>query len=87
MYILNPPEPLEFEWDERKCLSNLAKHGIDFQDAARVFDGPALEIASNRDGEERRLRRRGGGGAGGRGRLHGPRGAVPDHLGAEGEEV
>lgn len=55
MYILNPPEPLEFEWDERKCLSNLAKHGIDFQDAARVFDGPALEIASNRDGEERRL--------------------------------
>ncbi|MET0399912.1 MAG: BrnT family toxin [Longimicrobiaceae bacterium] len=55
MYILNPSEPLEFEWDERKCLANLAKHGIDFQDAARIFDGATLEIASNRDGEERRL--------------------------------
>ncbi|HEU0078037.1 MAG TPA: BrnT family toxin [Longimicrobiaceae bacterium] len=55
MYILDPREPLEFEWDERKCQANLAKQGIDFEDAARVFDGPTLEGASNRDGEERRL--------------------------------
>ncbi|MEW5926880.1 MAG: BrnT family toxin [Gemmatimonadota bacterium] len=55
MYILHPREPLGFEWDERKCRANLAKHGIDFDDAARVFDGPTLESASNRDGEERRL--------------------------------
>lgn len=55
MYILGPRVPLEFEWDERKCLANVAKHGIDFDDAARVFDGPTLESASNRDGEERRL--------------------------------
>ena len=55
MYILNPREPLEFEWDERKCLASVAKHGIDFEDAARVFDGPTLETASNRGGEERRL--------------------------------
>ena len=55
MYILDPREPLELEWDGRNCAANLARHGIDFEDAARVFDGPALEAASSRDGEERRL--------------------------------
>ncbi len=28
------------EWDEKKRLSNIAKHGIDFADAALVFEGP-----------------------------------------------
>jgi hypothetical protein len=28
----------EFEWDARKAAANLAKHGIDFVDAQRVFD-------------------------------------------------
>jgi uncharacterized DUF497 family protein len=54
MYIPDPLVPLEFGWDERKCRANVAKHGIDFDDAVRVFDGPAPESASNRDGEERR---------------------------------
>ena len=31
---------MEFEWDEAKNRSNIAKHGIDFNDAVRVFDGP-----------------------------------------------
>ena len=31
---------MDAEWDEKKRLSNLAKHGIDFADATRVFDGP-----------------------------------------------
>ena len=31
---------MEFEWDENKNRANLAKHGIDFRDAVRVFDGP-----------------------------------------------
>jgi uncharacterized protein len=31
---------LEFEWDENKNRLNIAKHGIDFNDAKRVFDGP-----------------------------------------------
>ena len=53
MYILDPSRPLEFEWDERKCVANLAKHGIDFADAVRVFAGPTIELRSNRDGEER----------------------------------
>ena len=29
---------LEFEWDDEKAAANLKKHGVDFWDAARVFD-------------------------------------------------
>ena len=29
-----------FEWDEQKAEINLRKHGIRFEDAARVFDDP-----------------------------------------------
>lgn len=28
-----------FEWDEEKNISNIRKHGIDFLDARRIFDG------------------------------------------------
>ena len=28
----------DFEWDEEKNLSNLKKHGVDFRDAAAIFD-------------------------------------------------
>ena len=31
-------EYLEFEWDDNKAASNLRKHGVSFQYAARVFD-------------------------------------------------
>jgi uncharacterized DUF497 family protein len=46
---------VDAEWDEKKRLSNLAKHGIDFLDAARVFDGPTREREEQRRdyGEER----------------------------------
>jgi len=30
---------VDAEWDEKKRLSNIAKHKVDFTDAARVFDG------------------------------------------------
>ena len=30
---------MKFEWDEKKRLSNLKKHGIDFNDAKTVFSG------------------------------------------------
>lgn len=30
---------MPFAWDERKRAANLRKHGIDFADAPRVFDG------------------------------------------------
>lgn len=43
----------EFEWDEAKRRSNLEKHKIDFEDAARVFDGPFL-VGESRRGDELR---------------------------------
>lgn len=33
---------MEFEWDENKRKSNLAKHGVDFLYAALIFEGPIL---------------------------------------------
>ena len=33
---------MEFEWDEAKNQQNIAKHGIDFADARRMFDQPVL---------------------------------------------
>ena len=29
--------PLEFEWDLRKARSNLAKHGVAFEEASTIF--------------------------------------------------
>jgi uncharacterized DUF497 family protein len=34
------PMPLGFEWDDDKARSNLAKHGVSFEDAATVFADP-----------------------------------------------
>jgi len=31
---------MEFEWNPIKAASNLAKHGVEFSDAATVFDDP-----------------------------------------------
>lgn len=31
---------MQFGWDEHKNQSNIVKHGFDFADAPRVFDGP-----------------------------------------------
>ncbi len=44
-----------FEWDESKRQSNLAKHGVDFQDALRIFGGPVFEKANRGHGEDRVL--------------------------------
>ena len=48
---------MEFEWDENKRRSNLSKHGIDFVDAAKIFNRPVLERIDNRydDYEETRI--------------------------------
>ena len=38
-------EQLLFEWDEEKNAANIKKHGIDFEDAIRVFeDDDRIEI-------------------------------------------
>src|SRR5436190_20884350 len=42
-----------FDWDRRKSESNLAKHGIDFEEAVEVFYGPVLLYRSDRNNEER----------------------------------
>jgi hypothetical protein len=45
---------LYFEWDEEKAASNLAKHGVRFDYAMKVFDDPnRLERYQRRGGEDR----------------------------------
>ena len=39
---------MTFEWDTVKNSSNLAKHGIDFEDAVKIFQGPVLEKEDTR---------------------------------------
>ena len=46
---------MRFEWDERKRLGNLTKHGLDFRRAAQVFNGPNFGYPSGRHGEDRRV--------------------------------
>lgn len=43
-----------FEWDEAKRLSNLEKHGFDFNDAYLLFGAPHIQArATTVDGESR----------------------------------
>jgi uncharacterized protein len=42
-----------FDWNERKRELNLAKHGIDFEDATEIFYGPVILHRSDRNSEER----------------------------------
>jgi len=35
---------LKFEWDPQKAASNLAKHGVQFEEAATVFGDPLGRI-------------------------------------------
>lgn len=49
---------MTFEWDARKGAQNIAKHGVPFEYAARVFlDEQRLDAVDDRRdyGEERRL--------------------------------
>jgi hypothetical protein len=48
---------MNYEWDEAKNRSNMAKHGLNFEDAAQVFDGPCVTFEDDRFpyGEERFL--------------------------------
>ena len=34
---------MSFEWDERKRRQNLDEHGVDFRDAALIFENPVVE--------------------------------------------
>ena len=48
---------MRFVWDEAKRKSNLAKHGLDFADAHRVFAGIVVEKLDTRFdyGEQRMI--------------------------------
>jgi uncharacterized DUF497 family protein len=35
---------VEFEWDENKNQSNISKHGIDFEQAQKIFEDPNLRL-------------------------------------------
>lgn len=46
----------KFEWDETKNQANIAKHGISFDLASRVFEGFTLDAEDSReDYGERRI--------------------------------
>ncbi len=46
---------MEFDWDAAKNEANLKKHGISFDEAKHIFDGPTLTRADDRQdyGENR----------------------------------
>lgn len=46
---------MNFTWKAAKRTSNQKKHGLDFADAAQVFNGPTMTEEDNRDygGEQR----------------------------------
>ena len=40
---------LIFEWDKRKNTANIRNHGIDFLDAALIFENPTIEAVDDRE--------------------------------------
>jgi uncharacterized DUF497 family protein len=40
---------LKFEWDSRKAVSNLSKHGVSFQEALTAFADPLARIFDDED--------------------------------------
>jgi uncharacterized DUF497 family protein len=47
---------MRYSWDEEKNRRNLELHGIAFEDAARIFEGPTVERVDDRfDYGERRV--------------------------------
>lgn len=43
----------DFEWDEAKAATNVAKHGISFPEAATVFADPAAVYIDDGSGTDR----------------------------------
>jgi uncharacterized protein len=46
---------MRFEWDDEKRLANVEKHGVDFNDAPKLFSGLFLTLEDTRQnyGEQR----------------------------------
>ncbi len=56
-YIYLLKRVLMFEWDKKKNAANRKKHGISFEEAKEIFDGPVLTRLDDRReyGETRRI--------------------------------
>jgi uncharacterized DUF497 family protein len=39
---------MRYTWDEPKNRTNVARHGIAFEDAKRIFEGPTVERVDDR---------------------------------------
>jgi uncharacterized DUF497 family protein len=39
---------MRYSWDDEKNRSNLQRHGITFEDAIRIFEGPTVEKVDDR---------------------------------------
>ena len=39
---------MRYSWDPKKARSNFKLHGVRFEDAVRIFEGPTLEKLDNR---------------------------------------
>ena len=39
---------MSYTWDPKKNRQNIARHGIAFEDAVEIFDGPTLERVDDR---------------------------------------
>ena len=48
---------MKFEWDKKKSETNLHKHGISFEEAKTIFNGPVFTFEDQRKeyGETRRI--------------------------------
>lgn len=48
---------MKFEWDDNKNSSNIEKHGVSFEQAAKIFDGFTVTNIDSREdyGEEREI--------------------------------
>ena len=47
----------QFDWDEGKRLSNIEERGVDFRDAALIFEGPVIVKEDTRENyDEQRFR-------------------------------
>ncbi len=45
----------DFEWDEEKAATNLAKHGVSFEEAATAIVDPNALFLADDSGDEERL--------------------------------
>jgi uncharacterized DUF497 family protein len=39
---------MNYTWDPKKNRGNIARHGIAFEDAVKIFEGPTLERVDDR---------------------------------------